>query len=115
LSTPLLSTCSLVVHSLPLSVSTLLPYTTLFRSVDIVGGEVALDEVIVDGRSGALAVLAPLLPEGGEPLVVRLREEAGQERKAPRDRKSTRLNSSHVSISYAVFCLKKKITKLLHT
>src|SRR5438067_8939950 len=33
---------------------------------------------------------------------------AGQ--RAPRDRKSTRLNSSHVSISYAVFCLKKKIS-----
>src|SRR6266581_8023318 len=37
---------------------------------------------------------------------------AGPRRDPPRDRKSTRLNSSHPSISYAVFCLKKKTTQL---
>src|SRR5713101_8780294 len=64
--------------------STLFPYTTLFRS-----GE--------EGRRLALPV----------PQAVR---RAGQGRATP-DRKSTRLNSSHMSISYAVFCLKKKKKK----
>src|SRR6266704_623411 len=59
--------------------STLFPYTTLFRS------------------------LAPT----GEARDVRVRAQAGHPVDG-RDRKSTRLNSSHVSISYAVFCLKKK-------
>src|SRR2546430_11305843 len=64
--------------------STLFPYTTLFRSV--VGD---------DTRSrGALPVAGP-----------------GQPRRSRRDRKSTRLNSSHSQISYAVFCLKKKKTE----
>src|SRR2546426_6598028 len=63
--------------------STLFPYTTLFRSLD--GGRVA--RRLVDARR-----------IGGE-HVPRERE---------RDRKSTRLNSSHLVISYAVFCLKKK-------
>src|SRR5215469_17661388 len=59
--------------------STLFPYTTLFRS----GGRVPEPHALADcGLTG-----------GGRPS---------------RDRKSTRLNSSHVEISYAVFCLKKK-------
>src|SRR5438552_10684217 len=63
--------------------STLFPYTTLFRSgVDVVGGPLA-----VSNRDGHGAL-------GGN-----------HDR---RDRKSTRLNSSHQIISYAVFCLKKK-------
>src|SRR5438034_4024849 len=61
--------------------STLFPYTTLFRS-----------------RGGARRHLQP-----------RCRRRDSQERRPPpRDRKSTRLNSSHTVISYAVFCLKKK-------
>src|SRR5256885_5471248 len=60
--------------------STLFPYTTLFRSVLLV------DDVV---DSGWTLTMAGLL----------LREQ---------DRKSTRLNSSHLVISYAVFCLKKK-------
>src|SRR5207249_8707032 len=59
--------------------STLFPYTTLFRS----------DHFSGRNRSKSMRVLK-------RPLV------------RARDRKSTRLNSSHVSISYAVFCLKKK-------
>src|SRR5439155_1629751 len=60
--------------------STLFPYTTLFRSHQVLGLDVPVDH----------------------PLLVRdLEREQG-------DRKSTRLNSSHVAISYAVFCLKKK-------
>src|SRR2546430_5940676 len=62
--------------------STLFPYTTLFRSAD-------------PRRPGRRRGAAPVHP-GGNP---RLHEP---------DRKSTRLNSSHSQISYAVFCLKKK-------
>src|SRR5690242_21221841 len=70
--------------------STLFPYTTLFRS-DLV----KIAAVVEDHR---VRVQRPL----GR---VRLGSEARQGRG---DRKSTRLNSSHMSISYAVFCLKKK-------
>src|SRR6266496_1746863 len=59
--------------------STLFPYTTLFRS---------------RGRAAAPRRVPRPRPSGGAT--------------GPRDRKSTRLNSSHVEISYAVFCLKKK-------
>src|SRR5215208_7762514 len=58
--------------------STLFPYTTLFRSK-------RADHVVGFVRGGRVATVVPRL-----------------------DRKSTRLNSSHVAISYAVFCLKKK-------
>src|SRR5256885_5751286 len=75
--------------------STLFPYTTLFRS-DLVPGVYELD------------VTAP--PLGG--ATVTARAELGPVDVAPGagglDRKSTRLNSSHLVISYAVFCLKKK-------
>src|SRR3712207_8349159 len=82
--------------------STLLPYTTLFRSrLDGGRGGAAL------GAAGAGAALAPLArraPAG--PLALRHR---GLPPELPAgDRKSTRLNSSHANISYAVFCLKKK-------
>src|SRR3712207_7235262 len=91
--------------------STLFPYTTLFRSGDDLtahmgrqagrlaqhpGGEV--DVEVAPPRSGAALGCHPL----DEPLGVGLQ-----------DRKSTRLNSSHANISYAVFCLKKKKIKLL--
>src|SRR3712207_6983742 len=76
--------------------STLFPYTTLFRS--------AAEPV---ERQGAAHDVAQLVGDGGalggvEGAVV----DAEQRRGA--DRKSTRLNSSHANISYAVFCLKKK-------
>src|SRR5947208_6111412 len=75
--------------------STLFPYTTLFRS-------------------GDLRAQARMLA-GGDQVVDR-RVAPGPERRDDRrpdrqDRKSTRLNSSHQIISYAVFCLKKKIDK----
>src|SRR5258707_5787183 len=68
--------------------STLFPYTTLFRSV-------------VDSRLGAIEF---------HPMVVPCRHQAffGPFALGIVDRKSTRLNSSHANISYAVFCLKKK-------
>src|SRR5436309_7659192 len=71
--------------------STLFPYTTLFRSVlaDLRGRGLVLHR-----RCGVLDVD---VGEGVRPTAI-----------ADQDRKSTRLNSSHVKISYAVFCLKKK-------
>src|SRR3712207_7007017 len=95
--------------------STLLPYTTLFRSVDEVehvarGGAAEVDEPVgVDRGALGRADAQALEPDGLDqpPGVV-----------APRvleDRKSTRLNSSHANISYAVFCLKKKYQLLLFT
>src|SRR5256885_8390431 len=79
--------------------STLFPYTTLFRSAfeTTIGGRAALRRPVVKSRARQrarlfLASIAQCLPVG----VARV------------DRKSTRLNSSHLVISYAVFCLKKK-------
>src|SRR5690349_23435545 len=82
-------------------ISTLFPYTTLFRSdVDAAGG------VGGDHDPG----LGHELAADDELLLVAARERFGRELMAePRDRKSTRLNSSHVEISYAVICMKTKI------
>src|SRR3712207_6860471 len=77
--------------------STLFPYTTLFRSV--------LDRDDADRRP-ALHV-QPVPREGRQRQLRRLHERATGDDRRP-DRKSTRLNSSHANISYAVFCLKKK-------
>src|SRR5690242_21618522 len=87
--------------------STLFPYTTLFRSIAAFGvgkgsAKMADEEVRTieitypiafasAARAGGARVLAMMTAAGADP-----------------DRKSTRLNSSHMSISYAVFCLKKK-------
>src|SRR2546430_8196593 len=78
--------------------STLFPYTTLFRSVA---------ERVAFLRDSQLAIVEELL-EGH--LVVRQSGDLGDahESSSTIDRKSTRLNSSHSQISYAVFCLKKK-------
>src|SRR2546430_10773847 len=76
--------------------STLFPYTTLFRSVLAPGGR-------QDAAVGGLLVL------GAEDLAVAgIGVERVRQRMHQADRKSTRLNSSHSQISYAVFCLKKK-------
>src|SRR2546422_6345424 len=76
--------------------STLFPYTTLFRS-----------EVLLRGGDGDLRGLDALV--GLDDVVDRLLDLAGDvELGGLQDRKSTRLNSSHGYISYAVFCLKKK-------
>src|SRR2546429_6092342 len=78
--------------------STLFPYTTLFRSRGIPGGT----------REGARnrSATGP-----GAHQFDRVVRTAGPIRQGGRDRKSTRLNSSHGYISYAVFCLKKKNNK----
>src|SRR5256885_3841089 len=70
--------------------STLFPYTTLFRSAQV-------DRALVSGNPNGCANR----PRYGVSL-------QSQTFNAHRDRKSTRLNSSHLVISYAVFCLKKK-------
>src|SRR5699024_11762367 len=83
--------------------STLFPYTTLFRSQSA-GWATAWSEASSAGHEPDHVVEHPVLGDPVAPaaVVALLR---GDQR---RDRKSTRLNSSHVSISYAVFCLKKK-------
>src|SRR5438876_2649155 len=72
--------------------STLFPYTTLFRSV--------------------VPPIAPPRPDGRAQFAT-ITERDAEMLKKMGDRKSTRLNSSHPSISYAVFCLKKKKEKSL--
>src|SRR2546429_5349275 len=91
--------------------STLFPYTTLFRS-RLRGCELPLDSrlaLAADHRRREPGELGGRLPR---PLRRPSRDHEAsdphRERFGERDRKSTRLNSSHGYISYAVFCLKKK-------
>src|SRR3712207_9121492 len=77
--------------------STLFPYTTLFRS----GGPRRADVTRSGQEQHRVAELVPQQPVGYG-RAVRAVDQLGP------DRKSTRLNSSHANISYAVFCLKKK-------
>src|SRR3712207_7095856 len=81
--------------------STLFPYTTLFRSLFPRGEVAALVDLVEVGEVG-VDRLDPA--PGRRPDLARERGEADRHA----DRKSTRLNSSHANISYAVFCLKKK-------
>src|SRR5436190_17865105 len=80
---------------LPPPTSTLFPYTTLFRSDFVNAAQGAPDNTMIHMRFGSVPLfIMPYLgalKSGTDP-----------------DRKSTRLNSSHTVISYAVFCLKKK-------
>src|SRR5687768_17771331 len=80
--------------------STLFPYTTLFRSVEI-PSQLGQDWVLEWGRE--------LAPRDFQQVLRRaLQPRRNHDSDRPGDRKSTRLNSSHGYISYAVFCLKKK-------
>src|SRR3712207_8645662 len=85
--------------------STLFPYTTLFRSMTAaeVSAQV-LWRAFVEGFAGYPQPV-DLSEEGFAAMVAA----EGVSLSASRDRKSTRLNSSHANISYAVFCLTKKI------
>src|SRR3712207_8826188 len=86
--------------------STLFPYTTLFRSGGggFGGGRIGLGGLLI---AAVLSIIfgrdfiSPLLMNGGGSPAPRHVDQS-------RDRKSTRLNSSHANISYSVFCLKKK-------
>src|SRR5688572_31140464 len=89
--------------------STLFPYTTLFRSVLDEGG------VIGDGVLAGIqepVALVGVAEKGFVTIELTARTAGGHSSLPPaQDRKSTRLNSSHSQISYAVFCLKKKKTR----
>src|SRR5690242_21448147 len=82
--------------------STLFPYTTLFRS----------SPVTVQPAPGAAVTIAGVTLNAVKNLRF---TGAGASDGSTADRKSTRLNSSHMSISYAVFCLKKKKKKKIQT
>src|SRR5690606_41947402 len=92
--------------------STLLPYTTLFRSIDAgcsplraaLRGSRQIGATLVTMNLALIAVFLSVLLMGD--LIAEVFREFSLTLAA--DRKSTRLNSSHVKISYAVFCLKKK-------
>src|SRR5205814_7745061 len=100
--------CMYVFFSLPPPPrrSTPFPYTTLFRSRRALGRRRAPLRVARLDRAprGRDLRRRERVPAG------RRRHRARDHRRPPRDRKSTRLNSSHLGISYAVFCLKKKKT-----
>src|SRR3712207_7274099 len=86
--------------------STLFPYTTLFRSSFFARGNLAGAEAALKRAPGGDAIdfdkvdVVEVLGIGLTSIYEQFEDE---------DRKSTRLNSSHANISYAVFCLKKKI------
>src|SRR5688572_31105755 len=87
--------------------STLFPYTTLFRSIAC-----EIHDGLVQSLAGAnfkLDLCQELIKKDPKACLETLRGTKAQ------DRKSTRLNSSHSQISYAVFCLKKKRKKDEHT
>src|SRR5258705_8898904 len=93
--------------------STLFPYTTLFRSgVTRSIGQI-VDRLVEECASLTCRVFVEI---ECDPVAQRARQPGGCDRRRPgTDRKSTRLNSSHLGISYAVFCLKKKKKKDVNT
>src|SRR5690606_41747827 len=108
------SCCAVCSRRLRPPSATLFPYTTLFRSSRIIrsaafsGDKVVgaiLFERTMDGAVDGVPVPQALIAKGVVPF---LKIDKGLEDEVNGDRKSTRLNSSHVKISYAVFCLKKK-------
>src|SRR2546426_9114789 len=82
--------------------STLFPYTTLFRSADQLGAAGERRELGANARRRVRRARGQLRFQRSATI-----DDAG-ETTGQQDRKSTRLNSSHLVISYAVFCLKKK-------
>src|SRR5256885_7417794 len=83
--------------------STLFPYTTLFRSVSLGAFEVTPLEIAY-----AYSAFANLGVKAEPISILAVSTREGKVLESREDRKSTRLNSSHLVISYAVFCLKKK-------
>src|SRR5688500_20049611 len=82
--------------------STLFPYTTLFRSIAEYTGLIAALQWAVDHDVKQIAI------KGDSLLIIEQMRGNYKVKNEGQDRKSTRLNSSHLVISYAVFCLKKK-------
>src|SRR5690349_22911147 len=94
--------------------STLFPYTTLFRSIHVPGHTTPIPVEVPLAEARTLhTMLGDVLAEHEPPADERAAHEPTEPSIVCRDRKSTRLNSSHVEISYAVFCLKKKKTTQL--
>src|SRR3712207_7823761 len=95
--------------------STLFPYTTLFRSREVdVQEQAAPAQRLGQLPGGVRGEHHERSPGGGDGAELRdgdLEVAEHLQQQALEDRKSTRLNSSHANISYAVFCLKKKKTK----
>src|SRR2546421_9549225 len=90
--------------------STLFPYTTLFRSIILPEGfaqgtKFTLENPRTQQRVEVNVARSPQMNQEGSLIPV---ENAQRSPRRAADRKSTRLNSSHDQISYAVFCLKKK-------
>src|SRR3712207_7272736 len=89
--------------------STLFPYTTLFRSDDGLNRRARISHQLERAKQDVgheAARIAERAAQASGGLVVAIRKRRNTLRAL--DRKSTRLNSSHANISYAVFCLKKK-------
>src|SRR3712207_7487075 len=99
--------------------STLFPYTTLFRSPVAPDAAEALFRVVDAAyEKRSIALTSNIHPAGFDELMPKTLATATVDRLLHHaDRKSTRLNSSHANISYAVFCLKKKkyITEFIHS
>src|SRR3712207_7384070 len=91
--------------------STLFPYTTLFRSNKQIAYELGVSEATV--KAHVSAILDKLGVDSRTQAVIAAARIGVTQRPSP-DRKSTRLNSSHANISYAVFCLKKKKLNVCH-
>src|SRR3712207_9004707 len=90
--------------------STLFPYTTLFRSLR----RQALRRLLEVDGDDLVPLLHQLVDQEAPDVPGAPRDQYGHLRPSL-DRKSTRLNSSHANISYAVFCLKKKTHTIRHT
>src|SRR5690606_41294685 len=99
--------CSLIQ---PPPTPTLFPSTTLFRSpIQLTPNFILANQL---GLRGSLWGLVVFYIAGGQAFAIYIEHHQPPQRPA-QDRKSTRLNSSHVKISYAVFCLKKKIQSII--
>src|SRR5258705_6363702 len=88
--------------------STLFPYTTLFRSKTLGAAKISLQQGLAASAQAGQPISAKFEVDKGKLQLSVYTVKEG-------DRKSTRLNSSHLGISYAVFCLKKKKTKNVYS
>src|SRR5690348_17929376 len=88
--------------------STLFPYTTLFRSAIDIGVQNGAPYFMIQGGIGLGLAINIGIAEGSASITLAAQITVNGSAITLLDRKSTRLNSSHPSISYAVFCLKKK-------
>src|SRR5205814_7208238 len=88
--------------------TTLFPYTTLFRSKRVVKERLAMGQLLRIITRGFCVIAIPVFLLSVPVVAQNGSDDATEIKINAQDRKSTRLNSSHLGISYAVFCLKKK-------